>query len=124
MILASRKRLHLQGQPVSNSSLHSIIMCGLSLLYSVHLKKDILPFRDVFSSIQANSNTLYAYSQHFKAAETLFKLMEDLSSALFENISRPSPPAPVVEEAAFDAWQTTLSGAVGNSTDAQIDYTE
>ncbi|WRT68116.1 uncharacterized protein IL334_005091 [Kwoniella shivajii] len=113
-----QKRMHQQGQPMSNASAHSAFICGLALLYAVFLQPKVLPLKDVFQAIKSTSNTLFAYTQHAHSAEVLYDVFEDLSSACIEHVSKHETkevsnsqhdPLPSVDE-----WQKASSEATSN----------
>lgn len=74
---------------MSSTALHAIFLTGLTLLHAIYLQSNLLPRRQIYSAIRANSNTLFAYSQQFKAAEVLHALFEDLSSACLDRLDNP-----------------------------------
>ncbi|WVQ94027.1 hypothetical protein IAU59_001105 [Kwoniella sp. CBS 9459] len=113
-----QKRMHQQGQPMSNASVHSVFICGLALLYAIFLQPTVMPLRDVFRGIKAASNTLFAYAQHARSAEVLYDVFEDLSAACIEHIGKRDTEANAVNttqpQPSVDEWQKASSVATSN----------
>lgn len=127
--ISTRKRMYQQEQPMSSTALHSLFLTGLTLLHAVYLDATVLPRRQVYSAIRANSNTLYAYSQQFKAAEVLSALFEDLSNACLERLDASlqasaqqanglEPSANVQGEISMDEWQKSLQATTSSINQA------
>ncbi|WWD03163.1 hypothetical protein V865_001210 [Kwoniella europaea PYCC6329] len=114
-----QKRMHQQGQPMSNASAHSAFICGLALLYAIFLQPKVMPLKDVFRAIKATSNTLFAYTQHsHHSAEVLYDVFEDLSTACIEHVGRSDMMDPANNStdrrASVDDWQKASSEATSN----------
>ncbi|WVF66411.1 hypothetical protein IAT40_001151 [Kwoniella sp. CBS 6097] len=113
-----QKRMHQQGQPMSNASVHSVFICGLALLYAIFLRPAIMPLRDVFRGIKAASNTLFAYAQHARSAEVLYDVFEELSAACIEHVGKRDVQAGATNAAQnqplVDEWQKASSVATSN----------
>ncbi|OCF44232.1 hypothetical protein I317_01850 [Kwoniella heveanensis CBS 569] len=113
-----QKRMHQQGQPMSNASVHSVFICGLALLYAIFLRPTVMPLREVFRGIKAASNTLFAYAQHARSAEVLYDVFEDLSAACIEHIGKRDSQAKSTDatqtQPSVDEWQKASSVATSN----------
>ncbi|WVW84315.1 hypothetical protein I302_106349 [Kwoniella bestiolae CBS 10118] len=114
-----QKRMHQQGQPMSNASAHSAFICGLALLYAIFLQPKVMPLKDVFRAIKATSNTLFAYTQHsHQSAEVLYDVFEDLSAACIEHIGKndiaEATGGNMDRRTSVDEWQKASSEATSN----------
>ncbi|ORY82921.1 fungal-specific transcription factor domain-domain-containing protein [Leucosporidium creatinivorum] len=89
------KRLHQSpASVISLESLRSIFLSGLTLLHAVRVNRHSITASMLQKAIRATSNTMFAYTQHFRTAQSFHDAFEDLSQAVLEYIEGPSPVAP------------------------------